>query len=184
MEYMDGGEKVEEKKRTNLIVVLAILGVLIVGLGAGIVFLNLRKADNPVSNEPEIPGIEEALQISKDIKKKAQENLGHADETMVELYEEEMSQGSLEKRLYLSAEYAKYMYEKNQDVESAVNIVKRLEPEVIRTDLKRDYYQIVRDLYFVAGNTEQSSYYNEKVSALTPDKEPALNENTSEVENE
>ena len=182
---MNGGEKVEEKKHTNLIVVLVILGALIIGLGAGIIFLNIRKIDNPVSSEPEVLGVEEALQISKDIKEKAQENLGHVDETMVELYEEEMTQGSLEKRLYLSAEYAKYMYEKNQDVESAVGIVKRLEPEVVRTDLKKDYYQIVRDLYFVAGDTEQSSYYNEKVSELTPDKVPVLNqENTSEVENE
>ena len=163
-------EEPKVKKNSKwLVILLGLLGVAIIVLIVAIITIN-----NNLGNSGDVGGGLQALEINDDITDKIYGVEDYSADDAIEEYEREISFGSNEKRVYLIIDYANFVYDEYEDIESAIEIIERAEPLLDGVSMTTDYYAAVAGLYERAGYAEQAKSYNQKVDEMTPEVRPEM----------
>ncbi len=191
---MDDDEEAKKRKPIGLIVVLGCMTLVIIGLVAGIVVINMKDSGGLIKEEflselsYRMPNYdydkisdETKVRLFDDmIKNKLQNDSNYTIENALSDYEEMYKSSPDELRKYMAIYYASFIQEKTNDTNRAIVIM--LEVKEVNSD-NVGYYVALSNYYESIGDKEQSDYYRNMADDLVKESEARFREGLNEANN-
>ena len=157
-------KKTTKENNFPLILTLAILIIMIIGLGAGIFVLRLGKKpqvtvpetmegwDGPISDSTK------ALMFSEEIDERIESN-DYSYEDAVRDYGDALDSSQGDLKVYMAIAYANFVFNEKLDLDKAVGILDSVSDLVHGNVLENAYNGTYYDLYSSSGEVEEADYY-------------------------
>ena len=151
--------------KKKIAIIFAVLLIVCAAIVAVIIIVNKNNPER-IADENIVENIS-ASEVSENIENKFDNELDYSLNDAINEYESAMSTGTNTYKVYIAIYYATFIYDINNNIDEAIDILGRVE-SLIDDNTAVDYYVALRQLYSIAGMDEEAEFYNQKVLELIP----------------